>query len=192
MNISESISNAYKTITAEHMKSFKPAHDAIHRNWLEADYPHLQRSRNLNRVLFDMSVCSGRNTLGTGICLPIALFVQSYLKDVHDTEVEIVGLWQADERAAFTGYNIPDVFCHCAIKYEGKYYDVYWPNGTDLKNILFADQCFTNGVERIVHNYRNHVGCSFLVENLFSEVKNALYSSTDCTENFVENCLPSA
>lgn len=192
MNISESICTAYNTIIAEHMKSFKPAHDAIHRRWLEINYPHLMRSRNLNRVLFDMCVLSGRNQLGTGICLPTALFVQSYMMDVHKTEVEIIGLWQTDERSAFTGYNHPDIFCHCAVKYEDKYYDVYWPDGTELKNILYADVCFTNDVDRVVNNYRNHAGCEFLVENLFSSVKDALYSQSDTEQNYLNYCLPFA
>lgn len=192
MNISESIGTAFKAVIAEHMKAFKPAHDAIHRNWLENDYPHLLRSRNLNRVLFDMSVLSGRNQLGTGICLPTALFVQSYMMDVHNTEVEIVGLWQSDERSAWTGYTLPDIFCHCAIKHEDKYYDAYWPEGTELKNILYADVCFTKHVYEVVNNYRNHQGCSFLVEHLFTNVKNTLYAPSDKDQNYSDFCLPNA
>ncbi len=192
MNISESISNAYKAIISEHLNVFKPAHDAVHRNWLESNYPHLIRSRNLNRVLFDMCVCSVRNSLGTGICLPTALFVQSYMKDVDDTEVEIIGLWESDERSEWTGYKLPDIFCHCAIKHEDKYYDVYWPEGTELKNILYADICFTKPVDQIVNNYRNHQGCPFLVEHLFTNVKNTLYSPTDTDQNYSDFCLPYA
>lgn len=192
MNKSEYIGNAYKAVIAEHLKVFKPAHDVVHRNWLETNYPHLIRSRKLNRVLFDMSVCSGRNQLGTGICLPTALFVQSYMMDVHNTEVEIVGLWQTDERSEWTGYTLPDIFCHCAIKYDDKYYDAYWPEGTELKNILYADVCFTKQVDQIVYNYRNHQGCPFLVENLFTNVKNTLYSGSDSEQNYINFCLPNA
>lgn len=192
MNKSDYIGIAYNAVIEGHIKTFKAAHDAIHRGWLETNYPHLLRSRNLNRVLFDMSVVSGRNQLGTGICLPTALFVQSYMMDVHNTEVEIVGLWQTDERSEWTGYTLPDIFCHCAIKYEDKYYDAYWPEGTELKNILYADVCFTKPVYEIVNNYRNHQGCPFLVEHLFTNVKNRLYAPSDTDQNYSDFCLPNA
>jgi hypothetical protein len=192
MNISESISKAYTTVITEHMKAFKPAHDAIHRSWLESEYPHLIRSRNLNRILFDMSVCSGRNRLGTGICLPIALFVQSYIMDIHSTEVELIGLWQQDERSSWAGIELPDIFCHCVIKHEDQYHDVYWPEGTDLKNILYSDKCITKSVDPVIINYRKHVGCQFLVENLFENAKNSLYTESDHAENYYNYCLPSS
>lgn len=192
MNNSKYIGIALNAIISEHMKSFEPAHDKKHRSWLETNYPHLNRSRKLNRVLFDMNVCSGRNRLGTGICLPTALFVKSYMKDVHNTNVEIIGLWEEDTRGFYTDCKLPDIFCHCAINYEDKYYDAYWPEGTEFKNILYADICFTKDVNVIINNYRSHIGCEFLTDNLFNSVKEQLYSPSDSEQNYNNFCLPHA
>lgn len=177
MNISTFIEDAYKTVIEEYRKTFKHrASNADERTWIMSAYPHLMRDSNINPILYDMNVNSYESPLATGICMPVALFVKSYMKDVHDVDVEMIGLWEGH------------TFCHCVIKYEGKYYDAFWPEGTtDSSKILFADECVHGDVERIINLYRSHEGAVFLKTHLFDAVKSRLYTEHDKDQNFVQN-----
>lgn len=170
------IENAYKIIIEEYMNAFKERQStSVERRWIITEYPHLVRE-NILSVLYDMNVHSYNAPFHTGICLPVALFVKSYMKDVHDVDVEMIGLWEAS------------TFCHCVIKYNEKYYDTFCPEGiNDLSKMIFADQCTYGSVDHIIELYRNHEHSSYLKHNLFDAAKSRLYSKDDTDKNYILN-----
>jgi len=184
VKVSDSITTSLNAVIAEHKNTFKAAHEGKHRAWFKKEYPHLQKTRNTDRVLYDMNVNSVWAPLSTGICLPVALFVKSYIKDAHGVDVELVGLF--DEYAP--GYFS---FCHCVLKHDNVYYDTFWPEGKeDLKQFLYADICKVQSVERIVNCFKTHEGCEYIKTNLFDKVKDTLYSKDCSTENYFKNMHP--
>lgn len=160
------------------------ATDEYERSWFPSEFPHLVRDSNIFPVLYDMNVNSYNAPWYTGICLPVALFVKHYMKDVHNTDVEMVGLWE-DRNSPYTqSVDIPPIFCHCVIKYNNKFHDAFWPEGTqDESKILFAGDCFYASVDSVVDMYLNHQGSAFLNENLFDKLKASLYNSRNLAEN---------
>lgn len=177
-SIELSIAEAYRSVIKCHRKIFKPAHRASTRKWLMRECPELDRGIQLNRVLYDMNVYSTSAPYSTGICLSVAMFVQAYLKDVHNVSSELVGLY--DETA----------FCHCVLKYNEKYFDTFWPEGTTIDKILHSKYCTQFNVDSIIKNYRSNEACKYLNDNLFNVVKEKLYSSTNVSTWFDNNCSP--
>lgn len=188
-NISTFIELAYKEVINEYIRSFQHrASSSRDRSWFPKEYPHLVRDRLMLPVLYDMNVNTYTSPHNTGICLPVALFVKSYIKDVHNTDVEMVGLW--DNSTEYNYTNRP-IFCHCVIKYKDKYHDAFWPEGTQDENkIMFADQCVHGDVESIIKIYKTHHGCEYLKENLFDKVKKTLYKGNSFSENYILNLEP--
>lgn len=159
------IESAYKSVIEQYKQSFP--HRFAHpeqREWFKSEFPHLVRDESTFPVLYDMNVNSPEAPLITGMCLPTALFVKTYMKDVHNTEVDIVGLWDGP------------TFCHCVVSHNGKYHDGFMPEGTDdATKILFASECTHSDVDIIIGYYLEHDARKMLDEHIFDKVKSSLY-----------------
>lgn len=132
------------------------------------NYPHLLKTPNIDRVLYDINVISNPTTLSTGICFPVAFFVKSYIKDIHNIDIELDVLFDEYEHGIFQ-------FCHGLIKYDNIYYDTFWPEGNEnLKQFIYADICQIKSVEQLENCYIDSTIYSYLNTILFEKVNNIL------------------
>lgn len=161
------IESAYKSVIEQYQKSFPNRFaQPEQREWFKSEFPHLVRDESTFPVLYDMNVNSPEASLITGMCLPTALFVKTYMQEVHSTEVELIGLWDGP------------TFCHCVVYHDGKYHDGFIPEGTEEPSkILFASECTHSDVELIVSFYMQHDARNMLNEHIFDPVKKSLYNA---------------
>ncbi len=129
------------------------------REWFLREFPHLDRGRNWNRALYDFNVNSWLAPNSTGICLSLVLFLKEILEEKEEP-YEILFLYEVD------------TFCHAVLKYQGKYYDSFYPDGIeDPKKLVFADLCtLSRPDERVFRNFYDRGPVAFLRENLYDKV----------------------
>lgn len=88
----------------------------------------------------------------TGLCYLTAKFIQAYLWDVHQLRVELVYLHVDDGRC--------DLFHHCAIAYNGRYYDTLLPDGVSDWRLLFSGDkpgAYLNPTDTVNYVLQHHV-----------------------------------
>lgn len=99
------------------------------REWFYKDYPHLDRGAAWNRALYDFNIHDWRSPSSTGICMSLALWMESRLVEL-DAQGELLGLYKGTD------------FYHAVMKYNNKYYDAFHPEGTShLSDVLYGDMC---------------------------------------------------
>lgn len=94
-------------------------------------FPQLKYNQATGRALYEMSVFEWNGAGHTGICYSIALAALCYAKDVLHKSAEIVGIFEDIPDNPVYGVNAQSVFHHAVLKMDGKYYDVFHPEGTD-------------------------------------------------------------
>lgn len=172
------IANVYNEILKSYRSMIPPCTSTAERKWFIDEYPVLNRGIQWNRALYDMNVNSWNLPHLTGICLPTALFVQAYLKDIHNIESEIIGLFDMN------------TFCHCVLNIDDKYHDVFWPEGTTEKpKLMYGDVCHFGDVSRITKLFKNNSNAYLIMEDFFDKIKSNFYQEDSSTEKFYENLV---
>lgn len=129
------ITNALMALKYRYREVFSPSTTNKERAWLWKDYKHLKTNRNWNRTNYEMSINNFNSPYVTGICYVVARFVKAYIKDVHNVDVSLMGLFEDNSRG--------ECFCHAVIKHNSMYFDVFHDQGTgNWRDLLFADTCF--------------------------------------------------
>lgn len=129
------------------------------REWFLKAYPHLDRGPQWNRALYDFNVFNFNSPHTTGICLSLAIALKEILDDEGEDH-EILFLYEVD------------TFCHAVVKYKGRYYDAFFPEGTpDPEKIVFADQCIlTAPFKNEVQNFLTNGPVNLLKQEIYSKL----------------------
>lgn len=99
--------------------------------------------------------------------MAVAWFVKEMLCDdpeYRDT-IDIVGLFELDGERL--------VFCHAVVAANGRYYDVFHPEGVDsMDKIMYSDACSIRMYpEKIIDNFFARGPVEYLRDNLFKKVE---------------------